>query len=398
MRFLLLFIISISCFSLVGRETNYSFSENKSCSSSGLRLTSEVPSTSVKDQYETGTCWSFSGLSFIESELIRQGKGIYDLSELFVVRYNYMRKAERYIRMHGKANFSVGGEANDVSQVIDIFGIVPEDNYPGYAKNQALREDEEMDKELKAYVDSIVLVSENSFDSDWKDGYQLILDKYMGPVPSEFSYNNQIYTPITFARELGISSGNYQLITSFIHYPFYKPFILEVPDNWSWEESMNVPLNELVNIIDTALHNGYSVAWALDISEKGFSFKKGMACVPEKVYISDTMIISDSVSNSIKIGVNFDFKNPEKEITIDESMRQKAFDNFSTTDDHLMHIVGSAISADGHKYYYVKNSWGPENQFNGYIFVSEAYFRYKTISIMVNKKAVPLAIANKFNL
>jgi bleomycin hydrolase len=398
MRFLLIIFLSVACFSLSGKERGYSFSKSKTYGLSGLQLIKEVPSTPVKDQFETGTCWSFSGLSFIESELIRQGKGIYDLSELFVVRYSYIRKAERYIRMHGKVNFPIGGEANDVSQIIDIFGIVPEDIYPGYAKNPALREDEEMDKELKAYVDSIVRTYENKLDPDWKDGYLSILNKYMGPLPDQFIYNNEVYSAISFARSLGISSGNYQLITSFINYPFYKPFILEVPDNWSWEESMNVPLDELVDILDTALYKGFSVAWALDISEKGFCFRKGMAYLPEKVYQTDTIVSTDSAMNTLKSGINFDFNHPEKEISVNEEIRQNAFDNFATTDDHLMHIVGSAISADGQKYYYVKNSWGPDNQFNGYIFVSEAYFRYKTISIMVNKDAVPSAIALKFNL
>lgn len=399
MRFFLLQVFIFFCFTVFGRESFYCSTKNKALNSAGLNIVTEIPATPVKDQFETGTCWSFSGLSFIESELIKQGKGVYDLSELFVVRNNYIRKAERYIRMQGKANFPIGGEANDVTQVIDIYGIVPEEAYPGYAKNQALQDDETMAEELKTFVDSIVATCENHFDVNWKEGYIDILNKYMGIAPDQFTYDNQLYTPITFAEKLGISSDSYQMITSFVNQPYYKPFILEVPDNWSWEKSMNVPLDDMVGILDSALYHGYSVAWALDISEKGFSFKKGMAIAPEKIYTIDSTVLSiDSLLNKVKIGVNFDFSNPEKEIVVNEKIRQKAFDDFSTTDDHLMHIVGCAYSEDGQKYYYVKNSWGLENQFDGYLFVSEAYFRFKTISIMLNKTAIPACLAGKFNL
>jgi bleomycin hydrolase len=396
MRIFFYLFLSFLCAIVFGEETGKKISENSAKNLAGVQLIKEIPTTPVKDQFETGTCWSFSGLSLIESELMRLGKGTYDLSELYVVRCNYLRKAERYIRMHGKANFSVGGEANDVSQVIDLFGIVPEEAYPGYDKNIALREDEQMDKELKLYIDSIVLNAENYLHTNWETGYQAILDKYMGPVPAQFSFEKKTFTPNTFAAALGIPSKDFELISSFIHEPFYKPFILEVPDNWSWEKSMNVPLNELVEIIDSALYSGFSVAWAMDISERGFCFKKGMACLPAKVYQTDTVISEDTISRCSTSSINFDFRNPEHEIMVTEKMRQEAFDNFTTTDDHLMHIIGTAIGVDGKKYFYIKNSWGTENQFDGYMFVSESYFRYKTISIMVNRNAIPFSISSKF--
>jgi len=353
----------------------------------------EIPYTRVKNQFETGTCWSFSGISFLESELIRQGKGIYDLSELYAIRFNYIRKAELYIKMRGNASFPLGGEANDVTQMIDIYGMVPESVYPWTEKNLALREDEEMNKELKSYIDSILKDAEIKIYINWKRGYEEILDRYMSPVPQEFSYKGIDYTPISFANSLNLSSDNYILVTSFINEPFYKPFILEVPDNWSWEEAMNVPLAELVCIIDSAIIRGYSVAWALDITEKGFSFSRGVAYYPESINRS----VASNNKEIVNTPLNFDLNNPEKEIILTEEMRQEAFDNCSTTDDHLMHIVGSATNYEGQKYYYVKNSWGTKNKFKGFVFASEIYLKYKTISIMINKEAIPQSIAEKFN-
>jgi bleomycin hydrolase len=377
-------------------------SEKEFFSSKGLRIVKDIAATPVKDQKESGTCWSFSGISLIESELLRQGRGTYDLSEKFVIRCNYLRKAERYVRMHGKSNFSPGGEANDVTQVIEKFGIIPEINYPGTNNDGTsdFTKMSDLDQALLTFVDSLVSCSKEYINYTWQKEFSLILDKYLGSVPDNFNFNGKDYTPKSYAEFLGFSASNYALLTSFTHHDYYKPFVLEVPDNWTGEKVYNLPLNELVETIDSALNNGYTASWAVDITEEGFNFEDGVAYVSDIVVTPGKLNSISEKNGDIQVSniSEFDFHKKVCEPVINDSIRQEAFNNYSTTDDHLMQIVGYAYNKFGQKYYYVKNSWGPENPFKGYLFVSEQYFRFKTISIMMNKKAVSAGLAAKLGI
>ncbi len=249
-----------------------------------IRILNNIQATPVRNQYKTSTCWSFSGLSLLESELLRTGKGEFDLSEMYIVRYNYERKASRYVRMHGKTNFAPGGEANDVTDVIDNFGIVPENVYTGLKVNTEIHVHSEMDKILLKYVDALVDEPEKELSPVWKEGFNKVLDSYLGEIPENFVYNGASYTPFSFAEYLEIDPSDYVMITSFSYRPYYESIILEIPDNWSWASSYNVPLDVLGEIVDSAIINGYSVAWAADVSEDGFSFKKGLSLAPKVLY------------------------------------------------------------------------------------------------------------------
>ena len=360
-----------------------------------------IPTTPVRDQYKTSTCWSYSTISFLESELMRAGKGEYDLSEMYVVRCDYERKAEKYVRLHGKLNFSPGGEPNDVTDAIADFGIVPESVYQGMKDDSDSHLQSEMDQVLEEYMKTIVSVPDNGYIPDWEKGFNSIMDAYMSELPATFSYNGTEYTPHSFADSLGINPKNYVLITSFMYKPYYKPFIMEIPDNWSWGETYNVPLDEMIEVMDSALYNGYSLVWSTDVTEKGFSFEKSMAVAPKIVYESQSKKEEqkwDKKSREEQEKYMFSMQNPVPEITVTSEMRQRAFDDYNTTDDHGMHIVGLATDKTGKKYYYVKNSWGTGNPRDGYLFASESYVRYKTISVMVNKNALPKETRAKLGL
>ncbi|MBN2480249.1 MAG: aminopeptidase, partial [Bacteroidales bacterium] len=241
----------------------------------------QLTATTVKDQSRSGTCWSFAAVSFIESELLRTGRGHFDLSEMYVFRNTYLEKADRYVRMHGNITFGSGGEANDVTASIRSAGIMPEAVYPGSNFNMEDFDFNEMDEVLKDFVDGIVSSPENMLDLSWKIEFESILDSFLGPVPDTFIWEGKTYNSLSFAASLGLNMDDYVLIGSYTHHPFYNKFILEVPDNWSWEYVYNVPLDDLVEILDQSLLKGYTVVWALDISEKGFSFEKGLALLWE---------------------------------------------------------------------------------------------------------------------
>lgn len=360
---------------------------NKKGSEYKFTVVKSIETTPVQNQGQTGTCWSFSSLSFFESELIRMGKGKeYNLSEMFVARNAYPLKAENYVRMHGKAQFAEGGEFHDVVNVIRSFGMVPEEVYNGNLKPGEKYNHHKMDSILLAYVKEIAK-NEKKIDPEWRKKFEQILDENLGKVPQEFEWRGKKYTPQSYAKELGISADDYVYITSFTHHPWYKKFVIEIPDNWAWEQAHNVPLDEMMETIDQALNNGYGVAWAADVSENGFKYKEGLAVLPEKPI--------EEMSAEEKKDV---FIRPVKQKKVTQEERQLGFDNYETQDDHGMHIVGIVKDQDGNKYYIVKNSWGAENDCDGYFFASESYVRMKTVSIMVHKKAVPKATAVKLGL
>lgn len=356
---------------------------------STIRFTIEkdLLNTEVKNQNNTSTCWSFSTLSFIESEILKAGKPAVNLSEMFIVRHVYLQKAANYLRMHGHTNMGPGGAFHDVLSVIKEYGIVPETVYPGNPYQGFKHDHSELDAAIKAYLD-VLVKNEHKISDRWKMVVNGMLDAYLGKLPEKFDFQGKSYTAKSFADFLGVKPDDYIEITSFTHHPLYKPFVLEVPDNWSWSSVYNVNLNEMQEVADYAIANGYSVAWGSDVSERGFSFKNGLAVVPQKEYESAAEMEKDSI-----------FLKPITEKTITPELRQEAFDDYTTQDDHGMHIVGSAKDQTGKRYYIVKNSWGADrNHTKGYFYCSAPFFLFKTTSIMVHRNGIPKGILAKLKL
>lgn len=344
-------------------------------------IVKELPVTSVKNQNRTSTCWSFSTISFLESELLRTGKGPADLSEMFIVSKSYFDKADKFVRTNGKINFAPGSSFADALYVWENYGIIPDSVMPGLEYGEELHVHNELDAALEGYIKAIEQNPNGKLSTAWRKGVQGILNAYLGNVPEKFSVNGKEYTPKTYAQELGINPKDYISITSYTHHPFYTEFALEIPDNWRWDKSYNIPIDELMQIFDYSIEKGYTVLWGSDMSEKGFT-RKGIAVVPEKESDARTLSLEEIM--------------PEKTITQD--LRQVAFDNGQTTDDHGMHIFGIARDQKGTKYYMVKNSWGTTGEYKGIWYVSENFVKYKTMNIVVNKNAVPKEILKKLNI
>ena len=370
----------------------------------GYSFTNEInlPATPVKDQHRTGTCWSFAATSFIESELLRTGKGEHDLSEMLFVRKAYEMKGEKFVRMHGETNFSQGGLAMDVTHIWKKNGMLPNEAYAGLTIGDSLPVHGEMESVLRGYVDQVIKNRNRKLSPVWKQGFNATLDAYLGEVPEEFEYHGASYTPLSFAAELGLDPEAYVSMGSFTHHPFYEKFLIEIPDNWLWSSIDNVPLDEMMGVLDHALENGYTVCWDADVGEKSYDWKRGIALMPS-TEIEDLSGLErarwDELSDAEKQALFYDFSTPKKERSINQENRQEMFDNYLTTDDHLMHITGTARDQDGNKYYLVKNSWGTGNHiYKGYHYVSESYMRAKTIFFMVHKEAVPASTANKLGL
>jgi len=389
--FLVLLVFVVSMQLAVTAQTAYEFTDVKT-----------LKTTPVKNQYRSGTCWSFSGISFFESELLRLGKGEVDLSEMFVVRNAYSDKAEKFVRLHGSLNFAGGGAFNDVSWVLGNQGIVPEEAYKGIEYGANGHVHGELDNVLKAYVDAVIENKNRELSTSWLNGLNGILDAYLGEYPEKFMFEGKEYTPQTYMKSLGLNMDDYVMLSSFTHHPFYQTFILEVPDNWAWGNVYNIKLDDLTQVIDNSIDKGFTVAWATDVSEKGFQYSKGLAVVPADD-IEDMNDLEkgkwDDFTDKEKLAFMYDFSSIKSEKKITQEIRQEAFDNYQTTDDHGMHIVGTAKDQNGTEYYKVKNSWGPEGHiYDGYLYVSKAYVDYKTLSVLVNKDAIPKKLREKLGL
>ena len=377
----------------------------KNAEGSEYQLTkiAHLDATPVQSQGYTGTCWSFSALSFFESELMRKGNKNPDLlSEMFVVRKAYEAKATKYIRMDGKVNFSEGGAFHDIPYVIKNYGIVPLDVYQGLNYGSESHDHSELFEVLNGAMQGLLGHMKNSGDemsTAWMNAIKGILDAYLGQDIKEFEYKGKKYTPQSYAKAIGLNMDEYVSLTSFTNHPMYQRCLLEIPDNWAWGESYNVGLNELFEACEYALKNGYTLAWGADVSEKGFSFKNGLAIVPEdpstiEVAGRDNKNFSNAGADKISNA----FVTPVKELTITPELRQKGYDNKTTTDDHGMHIVGIYKDQNGTKYLLVKNSWGTGNYPKGYLYVSENYFKHKTINIYLHKDGVMPALKKKLSL
>lgn len=349
---------------------------------------SKLPATAVKDQGQTGTCWAFSSASFLESEVERLGKGTLDLSEMFIVRHVYRLKCDNYVRRQGTANLSQGGLSHDFMNAVQRYGIVTEEAYPGKKDRSAPHNHTELEKQLKTMCDQFVeMGKKGALPPDWLARVDTLLDGFFGPLPEKFKYNGGEFTPRSFRDFLGINPKQYIHLTSFTHHPYHGAFVLEVPDNFSNGSFYNLPIEDLMRIIQNALQNGYTVEWDADVSNEGFSRQKGLAIVPKKQWADKT---GDEQKNTFVL--------VEEEPMVHQTYRQEMFDRQVTQDDHLMHIVGMADEASSGTFFIVKNSWGAANDQKGYVYASEAYVRLNTISITLHRDALPQDLQKRMAL
>lgn len=349
----------------------------------------ENGATSVKDQGSSGTCWSYSGNSFLESEMIRMGKQPIDLAEIFTARMSYHDKAKLYVLNNGTGiTWGEGGALHDVINMFRKYGIVPQETYTGLVNGQTRNNFAEMSEVIKEMLNVYAKNPSKKLSANWLDNIDSMLDAYLGKIPETFTYNNKKYTPKTFAKEVvGINPDDYVEISSYKDYPYYKPFVLPVPDNWSHDRVWNVTMEELTTIIDYAIKNGYTVGWATDVSEPYFSYKNGIAYVPN---INLNNIDAETKANL--------FNGPKPDKVITEDMRQDALNNLTTTDDHGMQITGLAKDQTGKEYYIVKNSWGSTNDYKGYLYATKPYVQFKSTAILVHKDGIPKDILKKLKV
>ncbi len=360
----------------------------------------ENPITSIKDQNQSGTCWAFSSLAFFESELLRMGKGTHDLCESFVVYHTMIDRARASVRLHGDISFSQGGSFYDVVYCMKNYGMVPQEAMaaPGSLYGDTLFNHNELDAVAGAYVRAIAKGNFSKLSPCWINGLYGIYDSYVGELPKEFKKDGKTYTPKSYMESLGLNPDDYVSLTSFTHHPFYTKFIIEVQDNWRWAESYNLPLDEFMEVMESAVRNGYTFAWGADVSEKGFG-RDGVARVPDTKADRDKTGSDAARWTGTNATNDKDGKKAQSgELTITQEMRQEAFDNWTTTDDHGMQIMGTAVDQAGNDYYKVKNSWGVRPPYDGYYYFSRPFVAYKTMSVMVNKKAIPAPIRKKMGL
>lgn len=363
----------------------------------------EIPITSIKDQSRSGTCWDYSTLSFFESEIIKATGKTYDLCESFVANKTYMDRAIAAVRMHGDVSFSQGGSSYDPLYCIVNYGICPEDAMPapGTLYGDSLNNYNEFFDVMTPYVEAVAKSEAKKISSVWKQGLQGILDAYLGQCPEQFDYEGVSYTPQSFAASLGLNWDDYVCITSYTHHPYWEPFIIEVQDNWRWKSCYNVPIDDMMRIIDNAIDNGYTIAWGGDVSEEGFT-RKGLG-IAYDTKAAQSLAGSDAarwlkLSREEKnhkldsLGIN------APEITPTAELRQEAYDNWETTDDHGMQIYGVATDQNGKEYYMVKNSWGEYGDYKGTWYMTKAFIAYKTMDFMVNKNAIPADLREKLGL
>jgi bleomycin hydrolase len=347
-----------------------------------------LANTSVKNQGSSGTCWSYSTNSFLESEMIRMGKQPVELAQIFSARNVYIEKGKNYVRMHGAVTLGDGGALHDVPNMLKKYGAVPQEVYTGLNYGTSKNKFGEMAGLLEGLLAAVVKNPNGELTPNWEKAYTAVIDSYLGQVPETFNFKGKNYTPQTFAKEVvGLNADDYIEMSSFTTAPYYTKTMLMVPDNWSFDQVYNVKMNDMTDIIDNALKNGFTVAWATDVSEKSFSWKNGVAYIPAKK--------SEDMTAEEKENV---FNGPQPELEITDEMRQKAFDNYQTTDDHGMHIVGISKDQNGKEYYIVKNSWGATNDYKGYLYVTKNFVKYKTTAFMVNKAGIPSVIAKKMGL
>lgn len=358
------------------------------------------PITSIKDQNQSGTCWAYSSFGFFEAELLRLGKGEHDLCESFLVYHTYMDRADRAVRTHGDVSFSQGGSFYDAVYCLKNYGICPQEAMPapGSLYGDSLFNFNQLDAVASAYVKAIAQGKHKKLSLSWKKDLCGIYANYFGELPKNFTVNGKEYTPHSYAESLGLNMDDYVSLTSYTHYPFYTKFIIEVQDNWRWAESYNLPLDEFMDVMVSAVKNGYTFAWGSDVSEKGFDARKGVATVPSGAKENDKTGSDAARWTGSNERNNASVAGGEGELTITQEMRQIGYDNWTTTDDHGMVIYGIAKDAKGKEYFMVKNSWGDYGPYNGMFYASMPFVAYKTMNILIHKDALPKKIARKLGL
>ena len=365
----------------------------------------ENPITSIKNQYMSGTCWCFSSLSFVESEILRKSGKEVDLSEMYIVGKAYHDRAVKYVRLDGHLNFSAGSSFGDVMDVIRNYGMVPQNVTPGYGFQYGteLPVHNELDAVLKGYIEAVAKVPNRKLSTAWQKGFDNIIEAYFGEEPTTFEVDGKTYTPATYRDALGFNPDDYINLASFTHHPFYEPFVIEVCDNWRWGNAYNLPIDEFMEVMYNAINEGYTILWGSDVSEKGFT-RDGLAVMPvakeTKKAGSDQERWTGKAKEEKKVEKTKKSKKnvrtplPE-EMEITQEMRQEAYDIKTTTDDHGMHIYGLAKDQEGRNYFMVKNSWGEAGKYKGIWYASESFVKYKTLNFLVHKDAIPEAIKAK---
>lgn len=370
--------------------------------SNEFTIIKQLPITSIKDQANSGTCWSYSTTGFLESEILRKGGPEVDLSDMFVVNHTYRDKAEKYVRLHGKGNLAQGGSFYDVLYVFDNYGAVPEELMTGLNYGTKKNAHSELEAVLKGMLDAVVENHNGRLSTAWKGAFNKVVDTYLGELPKEFTYKGKRYTPKSFAESLGIKASDYVSLTSYTHHPFYTAFPIEIEDNWRWSSSWNLPIDELMQVIDNAIEKGYPIAWGADVSEVGFT-RDGIGV------LADVEAIETKGSDQARwVGLSYSDKAAEirrminradcPEIEPTQEFRQEGFDNYTLTDDHGMVMIGKAKNQLGRPFYMIKNSWGESGKYNGIWYVSKNYVAGRTMNIVVHRDAIPAAIAKKLGL
>lgn len=391
MKKILLSVAALLCFAAgIAQTSGYEFATVVS-----------QKATPVKNQASTGTCWCFATVSFMESELLRKGKGEYDLSEMFIVRQKYMNQLQDNYLRQGKGNIGEGSLSHTLKNAYKQVGIVPEEAYNGINYNSKNHNHGEMNRFMAALANVTVTTKKRS--PEYNKLIENLFDTYLGKVPEKFTYKGVEYTPKSFAASLGLNMDDFVELTSFTHKPYYEMFSLEVPDNWENELMYNIPLDEMIAVMDNALNNGYTLCWDGDVSERGFSFKNGVAINPEVSKIEDYSTTDrarfEQMTTTQRMNEAFKFEKPFPEVNVTPELRQEGYEKFVTTDDHLMHVTGISKDQNGTKYYITKNSWDADsNKFGGYLNMSESFVRAKTIYIMVHKNALSKELRKKLNI
>ena len=401
------FVLALGLMMATGAMAGEAKPKKKAEQSEGIQFTvvKENPITSIKNQNRAGTCWCYSSLAFIESELLRMGKGEYDFSEMFLVHNTYLDRADKAVRTHGDVSFAQGGSFYDVIYGMEAFGLVPEaEMRPGVMYGMELSNHNELSAVSDAVVAAIAKGKLRSLQVSpdgemlWKKAIEAIHDIYLGERPEKFTYNGVEYTPKSFYESLGLNADDYVSLTSYTHHPFYTSFALEIPDNWRWAQSYNLPIDELMEVFDYAIMNGYTIAWGSDVSEDGFT-REGTAILPDVDKASAELDGSD-MAKWLKM-TEAERKSKPMAVAqkwVSQEERQLGYDNRETTDDHGMQIYGIAKDQKGTEYYMVKNSWGEAGTYKGIWYASKAFVRYKTMNIIVHKDAIPAEIRAKLNL
>ncbi len=359
--------------------------------------------TSIKDQNRSGTCWAYSTLSYFESEILKKTGKTYDLCEMFVANHTYMDRAVKSVRMHGDVSFAEGGSSYDVLYCLQNYGICPEDAMPlpGTLYGDTLANFGEFFSAMTPYVEAVAKSKSKKLSNAWKTGLQGIIDAYLGECPESFTYEGVTYTPESFTKSLGIDLDDYVTITSYNHHPFWSQFVVEVEDNWRWPLSYNVPMEDMMKIIDNAVNEGYTVAWGGDVTEDGFTrnglgiaydVKKARSMAGTDADRWFKLSATEKKTKLDSLGIN------APEIIPTQEMRQEAYDNWETTDDHGMLIYGIATDQNGREYYMVKNSWGEYGDYKGIWYMTKNYVAYKTMDFMINKNAIPKDIRKKLGI